>query len=501
MHIVDILVIAVYLVGCTALGARIGRGTAKEGMKGYFLGERDIPAWAVMISIVATETSAVTFLSVPGNGYRGDMTFLSLAFGYILARIVVAVVLLPAYFRREIDTAYQVLERRFGGATQKAASLLFIVSRTLGSALRLFLAASVLRVVTGWDIRLSIVVIGVCTVLYTFLGGLKGVVWADVLQFFIYLFAALFAMGILLGKVPGGWAAIWEQGRAAGKFRVIDPGTSGLPTPHELNGWLDSLRIILSKPYTIWAGLIGGLALDTGTHGADQMMVQRYLSARSQRQAAWALIGSGFVILAQFALFLALGVGLWVFYEGRPFEKDREFATFIKDHLPVGLFGLVVAAIFSVTMSTLSGALSALASSTMNDLYRPLFLETNERKLVMLSKVMTAAWGLVLIAVALEARHLEQSVVDNALAIAGFVMGPLLGLFLLGILTKRVGERAAFVGMVAGIAATSAVKFATTIAYPWYAVVGSSTVFTVALVVSPLFPATKPQVPALSELS
>jgi SSS family solute:Na+ symporter len=486
MNPIDVAVIAVYLVGCTALGARIGRGSAGHGLKGYFLGESNIPAWAVMISIVATETSAVTFLSVPGRGYRGDLTFIQLAFGYILARIVVAVLLLPAYFKGEIYTAYQVLERRFGGATQKAASILFLISRTLASGLRLFLAAKVLQVVTGWDIVASIVIIGASTLLYTFLGGLKAVVWTDVLQFFIYLIGAGVALTILLREVPGGWSTIWEQGRAAGKFHVIDWGGWPPSTSEASRGWWDSFLSMLTKPYTIWAGVIGGLVLDTGTHGADQMMVQRYLSARSQREAAWALIGSGFVILSQFALFLSIGVGLWVLYKGRPFENEAEFATFIKDYLPVGIRGLVIAAIFSVSMSTMSGALSASASSTVNDLYRPLFPNTDERRLLRLSKGLTAFWGVVQVLVAIGAIGLTQSVVDNALSVASFVMGPLLGLFLLGLLTRRVGQRAAFAGMIAGIAATSAVAFGTKVAYPWYSVVGAGTVFFVAIAFHPL---------------
>ncbi len=505
MHPIDIAVIVLYLVGCIALGVRIGKGAGGQGLKGYFLGESNIPAWAVMISIVATETSAVTFLSVPGRGYRGDLTFLQLAFGYILARIFVAVVLLPAYFKGEIFTAYQVLERRFGGATQKAASILFLISRTIASGLRLFLAAKVLEVVTGWGIVPSILIIGGSTLLYTFLGGIKAVVWTDVVQFFIYLVGAGFALGILLRQIPGGWSTIWQLGQSVDKFRVIDLGTEGLPTPMS-PGWTawslgGYVMAILSKPYTIWAGVIGGLVLDTGTHGADQMMVQRYLSARSQRQAAWALVGSGFVILTQFALFLTIGVGLWVLYEGRPFDQDAEFATFIKEYLPVGLRGLVVAAIFSVSMSTMSGALSASASSTVNDLYRPLFPATDERWLLRLSKGLTAFWALVQVGVAVAAIRLKQSVVDNALSVASFVMGPLLGLFLLGLLTRSVGQRAAFVGMIAGIAATSAVAFGTSVAYPWYSVVGSGTVFLVAVAVNPLFGPVSTKPAAEEELS
>jgi solute:Na+ symporter, SSS family len=483
MNPIDLVIIIVYVVGCTALGARIGSGA--RGLKGYFLGESDIPAWAVMLSIVATETSAVTFLSVPGISYRGDMTFLQFALGYILARIVVAVVLLPAYFKGEIFTAYQVLERRFGGSTQKAASILFLVTRTLASGLRLFLAAKVLRQMflatrgypapQGWELPAAIVAIGLITICYTYLGGLKAVVWTDVLQFFIYILGGLVALAIVVGEVPGGWGAIVSEGAAAHKFRMFNFSTD------------------LTLPYTFWAGVIGALVLDTGSHGVDQMMVQRYLSARSQRQAAWALIVSGWVVLAQFALFLLIGVGLFVLYRHIPPAampaRDEEFASFIIRYLPTGVLGLVIAAILSVTMSTVSGALSASASSTVNDLYRPLFPDTDERRLIRLSKAMTAFWGLAQIGVALGAIGMEKAVVDNALAVAGFVTGILLGLFLLGLLCRNAGQGAAFLGMVAGLSVVSYVAFRTKLAYPWYALVGSTTVVVVgsiaALVVRP----------------
>jgi SSS family transporter len=488
MHPIDLGVIAAYLVVCTAMGAWLGSGAG--GLKDYFLGERDIPAWAVMISIVATETSAATFLSVPGVSYKGDFTYLQLAMGYILARVFVAIVLLPSYFRGEIYTAYQVLAYRFGGSTQKAASILFLVTRTLGSGLRLFLAAKVLETITGWSLPTSILIIGASTILYTYLGGLKGVVWADVLQFVVYILGALVALTILFRIVPGGWSEIVRRADEAGKLRVFN------------------LSPDLTIPFTFWAGMLGGLVLDTGTHGTDQMMVQRYLSARSQRQAAWALIASGFVILAQFALFLFLGVGLWVLYQDEPpasaLKADQEFAYFIVHYLPVGVKGLIIAAVFSVTMSTVSGALSASASSTINDLYRPIVPNASEAHLLRLSKGLTAFWGLAEMGVALGAIGLRDNVVNNALAIASFVTGILLGLFLLGVLTRRVGEEAALIGMVAGIAAVSYVKFgpllaATTyralypfggaLAWPWYAMVGSGTVVAVGLLASPAFPA------------
>ncbi|WP_435009170.1 sodium:solute symporter [Tundrisphaera lichenicola] len=493
MQPLDFGVLLLYIVGCTALGARIGSGSGTKGLKGYFLGESNIPGWAVMISIVATETSAVTFLSVPGIAVKGDMTFLQLALGYIAARVVVTLVLLPSYFKGEIYTAYQVLEVRFGGATQKAASILFLVTRTLASGLRLFLASMVLREITGWELSWSIVVIGILTLIYTYLGGIKAVVWIDVIQFAVYLVAAGVAMVILVRQIPGGWDEIWQRGMAANKFRVINFGFDGVARPQSLGEAGSALYGMLTQTYTFWAGLIGGLVLDTATHGADQMMVQRYLTARSQKSAGWALIASGFVILAQFALFLTIGVGLWVLYQDqtpdRVLEKtDQYFPYFIVHYLPTGLLGLVIAAVFSVTMSTVSGALSSSASSAVNDLYRPLFPRSDEKHLLLVSKGMTAFWGVAQLGVALAAERLSNSVVDNALAVASFVTGLLLGLFLLGLWTKDVGQNAAFVGLIAGTAAVSAVKFLTDVSYPWYALVGSGTLVIVGILASRLLP-------------
>ncbi len=494
MQPLDFGVLILYIVGCTVLGARIASGSGAKGLKGYFLGESDIPAWAVMISIVATETSAVTFLSVPGNATKGDMTFLQLAFGYILARYVVTYLLLPAYFKKQIYTAYQVLELRFGGATQKAASVLFLVTRTLASGLRLFLAAMLLKAITNWNLPTSIVVIGLATLAYTYFGGIKAVVWIDVLQFAVYLVAAGVALGILLGEIPGGWEEIWRRGAAAHKFRVINWGFDGVAMPTTIEQAGKAFYGMLTQTYTFWAGVIGGLVLDTATHGADQMMVQRYLTARSEKSAGRALIASGFVILAQFALFLAIGVGLWVLFQDQPptrplTKPDDFFPYFIVTYMPVGVRGLVIAAVFSVTMSTVSGALSASASSTINDLYRPLFPATGEARLLAISKGMTAFWCAVQMVVALVAEGLlTESVVNNALAVASFVTGLLLGLFLLGLWTKDVGQRSAFLGLIAGTASVTAVKFLTGIAYPWYALVGSGTVLVVGWLASRVMP-------------
>jgi len=379
-------------------------------------------------------------------------------------------VLLPSYFRGEIYTAYEVLQERFGGPTRRLASVLFLITRSLADGLRLFLAALVAQQLTGWSISNSIVIVGVVTIVYTFLGGMKAVIWTDVIQFVIYIVGAIVALVILVGKIPGGWSGLWETAHAAGKFRMF------------------RFTFDLTEPYTFWAGLIGGMVLNTATHGADQMMVQRYLSARSQRQAATALIVSGFVVFAQFALFLFIGVSLWVFYQDPGLVPDQVFSKFIVAYLPTGVLGLVIAAIFSAAMSTLSGSLNSSASAIVNDLYQPLSGRTDEAHLLRVSRDVTVVWGVVLMAVALGATRLQDNVVNNALAIASFVTGILLGLFLLGILTCRVGQSAALVGMLAGILAVSFAKFGTPLAWPWYALVGSSTVFAVGLAASYLVP-------------
>jgi solute:Na+ symporter, SSS family len=326
------------------------------------------------------------------------------------------------------------------------------------------------------------VAVATITVVYTFLGGMKAVIWTDVIQFSVYILGALVALMILGGKLPGGWTELFDTARAAGKFRVLN------------------FTFDLTEKYTFWAGLIGGMVLNTSTHGADQMMVQRYLSARSQRQAATALVASGFIILAQFAFFLFIGVSLWVFYREFPptagagsagagiARSDEAFSYFIVHYLPTGILGLVIASVFSAAMGTLAGSLNSSASSIVNDLYRPIAGKCDERHLMRVSRAMTVVWGLVLTAVAFGARLLEDNVVNNALAIAGLVSGILLGLFLLGILTRRVGQTAALAGVLAGIAAVLYAKFRTPLAFPWFALVGSSTVFAVGLAASYVVP-------------
>jgi len=458
---IDSAIIVAYLLGMVALGLWIGR--KNRNLADYALGGKDLPWWALLGSIVATETSTATFLSVPGIAYAdgGNLCFLQLAFGYILGRCLVAYVLLPAYFRGEMLTAYEVLEHRFGGATKRTASLLFLVARNLGDGLRLFLAAIALEKAIGVSMPVSIVIISVATIVYTFFGGMKSVVWNDCVQFVVYMAGGLIAFWIIISELPTGWEQFHTYAVQHDKLTVFD------------------FTWDLTEKYTFWAGLIGGAFLSFGTHGTDQMMVQRYLAARDRWDATRALLVSGFVVLIQFAVFLLLGVGLACFFAEFPpevaFEKgDEALAAFIVDQMPIGLTGLTLAAVFAAAMSTLSSSLNSSATAAVND-FGPLFgtAEMSPERRVNTCKLLTIVFGLIQVAVAVAAQWYSRSVVNDALAIAGFVAGILLGVFSLGVLTKWVRQWSALAGMLGGTAVVSYVKFGTDVAWPWLTVVGS----------------------------
>ncbi len=471
---VDLGILLVYLAGVVALGLWIGRGA--RSVADYMVAGRDLPWWVILFSIVATETSTVTFLSIPGFAYSRDMTWLQLPLGFLIGRFAVAFLLLPHYFRGSLYTAYEVLDRRFGGAAKQAASALFIVTRSLADGLRLFLSAIVLQEMTGIPLHWAVIAMGVATIVYTFFGGMRAVLWTDLVQFVIYIGGALVAFGLILERLPGGWDQLVGMAGEAGKLRLFD------------------LALDWSEPYGLWAGLVGGLFITLGSHGVDQMMVQRYLSARGLPDARRALWLGGFVIVAQFALFLLIGVGLWCFYQLFPpeaaFERpDRVFARFILDEMPVGLLGLLLGAIFAAAMSTLSSSLNSCATAAANDLWFPARGATisPERKL-RVTRALTALFGLVQIAVGIGGQWLRASVVNGVLGIAAFTTGIVLGVFFLGIFTRRVGQRAALAGLVTGLAGMTWVFFATPLAWPWYALVGSAGTFAAGWTASHLWP-------------
>ena len=479
IHPVDLTIVVIYLLAVIGFGVWVGRG--QRDISDYLLGDRNLPWAVVLLSIVATETSTATFLSVPGEAYLGDLKFLQLAFGYILGRYVVSVLLLPQYFRGQLYTAYQVLDRRFGGTTKRAASLLFIVMRNMADGLRLLLAGVVLKKILfpaspaldGFDSYLAtaVVIMGAATILYTVFGGMKAVAWTDFIQFFIYMLGAACAVVIVFWRVPGGWGEVFRYAQEHGKLQVVD------------------LSFDWKQSYTLWAGLIGGAFLTLGSHGADQLMVQRYLSARSQRHAASALRWSGWIVLAQFLTFLLLGVALARFYDGREFKQDEVFATFIIEELPIGVVGLTVAAVFAAAMSTLSSSLNSSAAAAVNDFYVPLFRpNADPQHSLRVTRGLTLVFGLVQIAVGVGGQFVQNNVITTVMKIAGFTMGIVLGLFLLGTLTKRVGQRAALVALLLGLTGMTLIYFQTPLAWPWYPVVGSLGTFAIGLAASYVLP-------------
>ncbi len=478
----DVVIVVLYILGTTLLGIWFTR--RQRDLRTYFVGDRNVRWWLVLISIVATETSTVTFLSVPGLAFNpkgGNLTFLQLSFGYVLGRTLIAWVLLPQYLRGDLYSAYQLLRQRFNPIVQRTASGLFLVTRTVADGLRLYLTGLLLQQFTGWDMQLSILVMGLVTLVYTYLGGMQAVIWTDLIQFVIYILGAVLAGLILLQLLPGGWQDLLTVGRQADKFVLLDFSTD----------W--------TRPYTIWAGLIGGAFFTMASHGADQLMVQRYLCSRSLREARLALVLSGIVVLLQFGLFLLIGVGLYVLHaQGLlpltdNIRNDEVFGAFIVRSLPMGLVGLVVAAVLAAAMSTLSSSLNSSANAFVTDFYRPLRPDRKEEHYLFLSRFMTFIWGLAQIAVALVALglHSQRSVVDQVLSVAGFTTGMILGLFLLGSLRHPVGSAAALVGLVVGFLAVLAVWLPTlwgqtVLAWPWYAPVGTVVTVAVAWVVNRL---------------
>lgn len=471
----DLAILAGYLAAVVLFGLWVGR--EQKGAADYMLGDRNLPWWGLLFSIVATETSTVTFLSIPGFAWRHDLTWIQLAIGFVLGRLLVVAFLLPHYFAGEYFTAYEVLRRRFGGPVGQTASLLFILTRSLADGLRLFLTAIVVQEISGLSLAWSVALVGLTTIVYTFVGGMKAVVWTDVAQFVIYVLGALLALLLLVARLPGGWAELLAVASASGKLR-----------------WLD-LSPSLANPYTLWAGLVGGTFLTFGSHGADQLMVQRYLCARTQRQAGRALWTSGLVVLLQFALFLLIGVGLFAFYRAFPpaqaFDRpDRVFVRFIVEQLPHGVIGIVAGAIFAAAMSTLSSSLNSSATAAVSDFYRPLLRPTaSPAHLLRVTRAFTLLFGLVQVSVALCGPLLARTVVEAVLTIAGFTTGITLGVFFLGIFTRRVGQRAAFCGLLLGLALISAVAFATPLAWPWYTMVGSLGTFGFGCLASLAWPA------------
>ncbi|MFV1987136.1 MAG: sodium:solute symporter [Gemmatimonadota bacterium] len=457
------------MLAVTAWGAWLGRGS-RTG-EDYFLGGRDLPWGAVLLSVVATETSTLTFLSIPGIAYNGSLGFLQIALGYVVGRIIVAAWLLPAYHEGRLRTPYELLAIRFGLGTRRLTSGIFMITRLLADSVRLFATAIPLSLVTGWPLALSVVVIGLVTFVYTYAGGLKAVVWVDAAQMSLYLAGGAIAIVVLGQAVPGGWSVIFERAGAAGKLGVVD--------------W----SFDLGRPYTMWAGLLGGAFLSMGSHGTDQLIVQRLLACRDLASSRRALVGSGFAVLAQFALFLVVGLGLWAYYGGAAFERSDEiFATFIIDALPTGVRGLLIAAVFAAAMSTLSSSINSLAAATVYDFWAPAHPEADDESILAVGRRFTWMWAglLVLAAIGFIPLSRESTAVEVSLGIASMIYGALLGAFGLARFVPRADHAAARAGIVTSVLAVFVIwaTARSAIAWPWFVLIGTTITLGVGLAVT-----------------
>lgn len=462
----DLAVVVGYLVAITLFGAHFGK--SQRTLHDYFLGGRRLPWWAIAFSVVSAETSILTIISTPGIAYRSNMAFLQLVFGYLVARVIVSFLFIPRYFAGELFTAYQLVERRFGPRLKVFTAALFLISRALAEGVRVFAISILIEVIFKTGVLTSVIIITALTLFYTFRGGLTAVIWTDVIQLLIYLSCTIMALILATHAIPGGWHEVAGLAHSGGnRFQIFD------------------FRFNWHEPYLFWSGLVGGTFLTTASHGTDQLIVQRLLAAKNKRQSQAALLSSGGVILFQFTLFLLVGVTLFAFYQhfppATPFSNpDKLFPTFVVTELPRGLAGLLVAAIIAAAMSNLSAALNSLASSSVMDFYKPFIRpHADENEYMRISRGMTVVWGIVLVLVAVMAQQFHQSVLELALTIASVAYGAMLGIFLLGVLTRRVTARHALLGALLGLGTLLYVMKFTTIAWTWYVAIGTTVTFVI----------------------
>jgi solute:Na+ symporter, SSS family len=476
IHPLDLAIVIAYLLGVTLLGLRFRQ--QQHSAKDYFLGGNSAPWWALAFSIVATETSTLTIIGTPAIAYAGNLTFLQLVFGYILGRFLITALLLPGYFRGEFLTAYALIEKRFGTKMRAVAALTFLGTRTIAEGVRVSAIALVVSVALGTSERLAVFIVIALTVLYTFEGGMRAVIWTDVAQFLLYLTGSLFTLALLLHRIPGGWNEVTQVAALNGhKMQFLDFSWN------------------LAKNYTFWSGLIGGAFLTMATHGTDQTIVQRLLAARNQGDSRRALLASGFIVLFQFTVFLLVGVLLFVFTQHTPLlasgeRTDRILPLFLVREMPTGLAGLLLASILAVAMSNASGSLNSLAASSVLDLNAFRSRPVDPTKFLKISRRMTLVWGVVLIFFGLI--HWQRSLLETGLTVAALPFGSLLGLFLLGTFDSRANSNGSLAGMFAGLAVVLAVYGETHVAYTWFFMIGTCVTFGVGALVSRVFPEQRP---------
>ena len=460
MHWIDLSIILIFLAGFSIYG--IYQSRFNKSSEDYFLGGRNLPWPVAMLSIVATETSVLTFISVPGLAYRDDWFFLQLAIGYIIGRVIVSLFLLPQYFKSGVNSIYEIIGHKFGPEIQKVASGVFLITRVLADGVRFLATAVVVQVITGWSLTLAVLVIGAVTLIYTLSGGIKTVVWVDSIQFILYLFGGVASIFILLNYIDQSLFEAISTLSGQGKLAIFN--------------WQGDL---FREPYLFISAVLGGALLSISSHGVDYMMVQRVLGTKDLNSAKKAMIGSGIIVFIQFGVFLLAGSLIFVLMGGVELERDREFTSFIVNYLPIGLKGVLLAGVLSAAMSTLSSSINSLASSTVTD-----WLGGNQS--IQKSQIISLIWGLVLIGIALLFDESDSAIVIVGLQIASFTYGGLLGLFLLSKINRKFHP----ISLVTGLIASFLIVFYLNqigIAWTWFIGVAVVVNFTVTHIVNLVF--------------
>ncbi len=460
MHWIDLTIIFIFLAGFSLYG--IWQSRFNKSSEDYFLGGRNLPWPVAMLSIVATETSVLTFISIPGLAYRGDWFFLQLAIGYILGRILVSLILLPQYFNSGVTSIYEIIGQKFGPDLQKVASGIFLITRILADGVRFLATAVVVQVITGWTLPMAVIMIGVVTLIYTLYGGIRTVVWLDSIQFILYLFGGFASIIIVLNLLDQSLFEAISTLLGEGKLSVFN--------------WQGDL---IKEPYYFISAIVGGVLLSFSSHGVDYMMVQRVLGTKNLSAARKAMVGSGIFVFLQFTVFLMAGSLIYLLMGGVEIERDREFTSFIVNYLPIGLKGVLLAGVLSAAMSTLSSSINSLASSTVTD-----WLGGGQT--IKKSQWVSLIWGVILIAIALLFDESDSAIVIVGLQIASFTYGGLLGLFLLSRMKRSFRSESLIVGLVASFGIVFYLN-QIGIAWTWFIGVAVVVNFTVTYIVNLVF--------------
>ena len=500
----DWFVILLYLGGIIGLGVWFGKD--QRNTRDYFLGSRNIPWWGIGVSIVAAETSALTIIGVPAIAYGSNILFIQMIVGYVIARIILAVVMVPHYMKGEIYSPYQLLEQHLGRGPRRLAGGFFLFLETMAAGVRVYVACIPIRLLLGEavcsfgglvDPILGAILLFVgLSLLYTYIGGVKAVIWTDAVQFGLFLAGGVFALFYIPTLIDGGWGAVMAQAGAAGKL-----------------AWLNT-TFTFSAPFNIWMGVIGGTVMVLSTHGAEQLIVQRVLACRDVADGRKALALSAVLIFPLFLIFLLVGVMLWAFYQGHPFQiplpearpgiksNDFIFPIFMMTEVPHILKGFLIVAILSAAMSSISSAITSLASVSTMDFVKQIVKGRDEEYFLRFSKISTVFWAAVLVGTAWLTREVTF-VLNAAFSLRGLTAGALLGSLIIALFWKRLGARATMAGMTASLVVMNLIYWPANVAvtkdwwlrtfgaevfWPWFTLIGTLVTLGVAWGVARVWP-------------